>query len=812
MLNTYTSYLLIARDIPKAISRVEIQPLVKRETEYYLANIGKVKSIDEFVNNDRLFKYAMKAFGLGDMDYAKAFMVKALKEGVSDPDSFANKLTDKRYAAFVAAFNFQKFGENTVTYNPAQQGVPQNYALQIKLNATQEGLDYYRSETTNFLAQIGNVKSIDDLMANDRLRNYAMIAYGIDPETETPERVRQMLKGGVSDPDSPANQLSDKRFANFVAAFDFATYGDQTTQRAAVQAKTPQGFLDNVGLKPLNGGNRTAQAEVDYYNANIGSVKSIIDLLGDKRLLSFAMSAYGLNAATEQPSKIQAMLAGGVSDPNSPANQLSDKRYAAFVAAFDFSTYGADTTSREAVTATTPAFYLQGTDPDNAYFRANIGSVKSVNSLLADSRLVRYAMTAFGLDPAKESLDRVRTMLLGGVSDPNSPANQSGDKRYVAFVTAFNFAEYGTDTTSRPEMVEQTVRYHAENTNPETAYFRANIGKVTSARDLMNDTRLLTYAMAAFGLDASVESTDTIKRMLTNGPGDPSSISNLLLGSKYDRYAAFAAAFDFPTYGAQATSRPEVMDATPTAFTTMNTLGLVGPSAETVKAENEYYLANVTKLTSIDDLMADKRLLNYALSAFGLDPQTENLSRLRNLLEGGVRDPNSPVNKLDDARYKAFVSSFNFEQYGEEATTYNPTQQQTVDKYLRQTLEEDAGKTNEGVRLALNFQRKASGITNWYDVLADKALASVVRTALGLPDSFATADIDKQAALFESRLDISDFTDPAKLSKFLTRFTSLYEVSNPTSSAATSAAVLFSQPTTISISTDLMIAMQNLRY
>ena len=99
MLNTYTSYLLIARDIPKAISQVETQPMVKRETDYYLANIGKVKSIDDFVNNDRLFKYAMKAFGLSDMDYAKAFMVKALKEGVTDPDSFANKLTDKRYAA-----------------------------------------------------------------------------------------------------------------------------------------------------------------------------------------------------------------------------------------------------------------------------------------------------------------------------------------------------------------------------------------------------------------------------------------------------------------------------------------------------------------------------------------------------------------------------------------------------------------------------------------------------------------------------------------------------------------------------------------
>ena len=90
-----------------------------------------MKSIDDFVKNDRLFTYAMKAFGLGDMAYAKAFMVKALKEGVSDPDSFANKLTDKRYAEFVSAFNFAALGANATSYNPAQQGVTNNYSVQV---------------------------------------------------------------------------------------------------------------------------------------------------------------------------------------------------------------------------------------------------------------------------------------------------------------------------------------------------------------------------------------------------------------------------------------------------------------------------------------------------------------------------------------------------------------------------------------------------------------------------------------------------------------------------------------------------------
>ncbi len=231
-----------------------------------------------------------------------------------------------------------------------------------------------------------------------------------------------------------------------------------------------------------------------------------------------------------------------------------------------------------------------------------------------------------------------------------------------------------------------------------------------------------------------------------------------------------------------------------------------------VKRETDYYLANIGKVKTIDDFVKDQRLFSYAMKAFGLGDMTYARAFMVKALKEGIAETDSFANKLTDKRYAQFVAAFNFEQYGDAATDRVAAQQGTVDKYMRQTLEEDAGKTNEGVRLALNFERKAGDITNWYDVLADRALSSVVRTVLGLPDSFATADIDKQAALFESKLDIADFTDPAKLSKFLGRFTTLYEINHPTSSAQTSVSILFAQPTTIGISTDLMIAMQNLRY
>src|SRR5690606_14828492 len=131
----------------------------------------------EFVEDDRLFRYAMKAHGLEDMAYAKAFMVKALKEGVSDPDSFANKLQDKRYAEFVATYNFEKYGEKATVYSRAVHDAPTNFASNVAIGVLDGGFDFVENEVGYYVSNISSVKSIDDLMADSRLLRVAMGAF-----------------------------------------------------------------------------------------------------------------------------------------------------------------------------------------------------------------------------------------------------------------------------------------------------------------------------------------------------------------------------------------------------------------------------------------------------------------------------------------------------------------------------------------------------------------------------------------------------------------------------------------------------------
>lgn len=241
------------------------------------------------------------------------------------------------------------------------------------------------------------------------------------------------------------------------------------------------------------------------------------------------------------------------------------------------------------------------------------------------------------------------------------------------------------------------------------------------------------------------------------------------------------------------------------------TIGRISEQAD-VSREVDYYLENIGDVKSIDDLISDTRLFNFAMKAHGLGDMSYAKAFMKKVLTEGISDSSSFANSLSDTRYADFAGTFNFETFGDAATTFTKAQQGVVDRYLRQTLEEQAGNDNEGVRLALYFQRKADSIDNFYEILADPALSQVVRTTLGLPDSFAAADIDKQVQMFSDRLDLETLGDPEKLDKLLGRFTTMWDVNHSeTDTGTTGVLSLFSRSNVVGISPDLMLQIAQLK-
>lgn len=228
-----------------------------------------------------------------------------------------------------------------------------------------------------------------------------------------------------------------------------------------------------------------------------------------------------------------------------------------------------------------------------------------------------------------------------------------------------------------------------------------------------------------------------------------------------------------------------------------------------VARETEYYLSKIGSIKSVDDFMADSRLYNYALKAHGLEDMAYAKAFIRKVLTEGVASDDAFANKLSDSRYAELAKTFNFAAYGEAATSFDKAQKGVADSYLRQTLEQDAGDDNAGVRLALYFERKASTITSGMSVLADDALAEVVRVALGIPAEVAASDVDKQAAFIDKSLKIADFQDPEKVGRFLERFTAMWELQNPSDNYDPLA--VFGASAGHGISPDLLLSINSLK-
>jgi len=91
----------------------------------------------------------------------------------------------------------------------------------------------------------------------------------------------------------------------------------------------------------------------------------------------------------------------------------------------------------------------------------------------------------------------------------------------------------------------------------DEAYFRARIGSVTTAEQLVSDRRLLKVALGAFGLDADIANTFFLRKVLQDGTLSADALSSKLADK---RYQEFSAAFGFGDFSVPRTKLSDFAD------------------------------------------------------------------------------------------------------------------------------------------------------------------------------------------------------------------------------------------------------------
>lgn len=706
MVSTYISYDIITRDMKTSLNRVAQEKQVTRDSQYYKDNIGKIKTVDDFMANDRLYQYSMKANGLEDMIYAKAFMKKVLESDLTDKDSYANKLADSRYRNFAASFNF-----SAATVDSQTEKQEEDVLGLYKQSLVTEG-DDAKSEVMYYDSAIDQVTDVDSLLQNSRLTTFVLKSYGLDTKYYSTDHLKQVLTSDVNDPNSYVNTLTTNKSDYLAMAKAFSFNTDGTLKNATAQTADQKTAMEDnyLTVVPSTETAFKAERETDYYKSKLANVTKVSDITGDSRLFSYVKTALGLNKNMLM-STFENIVTSDLNDPQSYANTQGDGtggNYSKIAAMFNFDANGNATAGNaqnssqlDQTTAQYMTKYGEGDQADltalTTYYSTQMKSISNVDDLLNNQKVYGVLTKAFGIEQDEFSKATLRKVLTSDMSDKNSYANQTRDKRLISLATAFNFKSDGKADVPLLAQSERTI--------------------TTIAKDyIVQKTRFLK--------DKELDDAKT-----------------------------------------------------------------------KANADAQYYQENIVKVSSVSDLLKDRKLVDFVLTSKGLDPKTVDNDMLKKLFASDLNDPKSFANTQKDERFAGFVASFNFGADGKINKSYSEGVQdrgnivKTNNLFLHQTMEQEQGDDNGGVRLALYWQRMAPTITSAYDILGDTALLEVFRTAFSMPKEMSNMSIEQQAKIVESKLNLKDLNNPDLAKKFISRFTAMYDLNNGTGNTSANAAL-----------------------
>ncbi|WP_368185791.1 DUF1217 domain-containing protein [Aestuariibius sp. HNIBRBA575] len=206
--------------------------------------------------------------------------------------------------------------------------------------------------------------------------------------------------------------------------------------------------------------------------------------------------------------------------------------------------------------------------------------------------------------------------------------------------------------------------------------------------------------------------------------------------------------------------------------------------SSTIVRKSDYFRENITKIKSAEELVGNRRLLEVALGAFGLDDDINNKFYIEKVLSEGTINDDSLANKLSDKRYAAFSEAFGFGNMGGAGRVrFDGFADEILEKYDDRQFELAVGEQDNSMRLALNMPSALDEVLSnsstidgqWFSLMGNTPIRTMFETALGFSSSFGSLDIDLQLSNFKERSesvfgtsDLSEFQD-SEMQEKLTR-------------------------------------------
>lgn len=232
-------------------------------------------------------------------------------------------------------------------------------------------------------------------------------------------------------------------------------------------------------------------------------------------------------------------------------------------------------------------------------------------------------------------------------------------------------------------------------------------------------------------------------------------------------------------------------------------------NSQDLQRDIEYFKENISNVKTAEDLVSDRRLRKVALGAFGLDEDINNNFFIQKVLSDGILDSDTLANKLSDKRYYEFAKAFGFGDFETPNTQLSSFADDISTQFLERQFEIAIGDQDENMRIAMTLERELADIATkdttddgrWYTIMGNTAIRSAFETALGLPGSLGSLELDQQLGEFRDKTsryfpdgEVAQFADSEKRDELVRLFLVRSEIAASTASysAASNALALLS--------------------
>jgi hypothetical protein len=187
-----------------------------------------------------------------------------------------------------------------------------------------------------------------------------------------------------------------------------------------------------------------------------------------------------------------------------------------------------------------------------------------------------------------------------------------------------------------------------------------------------------------------------------------------------------------------------------------------------VAADMARFRERAPQVADVEALLKDRRSLTVVLESFQLESEIDKRAMLRKVLTEDPAAEGSLVNRLTDPRWKQLAQAFAGR--GTAPLANGALVERLVSGALTNRYEKAMGDANPGLREALYFRRMAGSVSTIPQLMSDRALATVARGALGLPEQFGLLGFEQQRDLLTRRIDVADLKDPKAVSRMAQRY------------------------------------------